>query len=241
MTTGKAKTELSAAKHILVVEDEQPLAHFLKRRLEIESYQVGVVHDGESALEASASLWDLVLLDLNIPKLDGIAVLQRLRPLRPRLPVLVLTGRSEVRDRVLALDSGADDCLNKPFSSAELLARVRTLLRRNSGVMSKTLQVENLILDRDDWRVERNGRRIELTPREFAVLEYLMQNAGRTVTRASIMETVWNDTLDPTSNVVDVYVKYVRDKVDLEGERKLIRTVRGVGYMLCPPDPQDLT
>ena len=146
--------------------------------------------------------------------------------------MLVLTARSRVEDRVLCLDTGADDCLIKPFSVMELLARVRVLLRRNSGSAHPVLAVGDLTLDRKEWKVERNGRVIDLTPREFAVLEFLMRNAGRPVSRARVMEEVWNTPFDPSTNVVDVYMKYVRDKVDSEGEKKLIRTIRGVGYVL---------
>lgn len=227
------KGSSESGKRILVVEDDLPLAKLLRRYLEAESYQVSLAHDGESARESvNSNGFDLMLLDLNIPKLDGIGLLQQLRPSHPKLPILVLTGRSAVEDRVLSLDNGADDCLNKPFSFAELLARVKALLRRNSEAVSKVSQVGDLSLDREEWRVERKGRRIEMTPREFSVLEYLMRNADRPVTRANIMEEVWGVPFDASTNVVDVYVKYVRDKVDIEGEEKLIRTVRGVGYML---------
>lgn len=217
----------------MVVEDDLPLSKLLRRQLEASSYHVSVAYDGEAAQQlVKDNRFDLVLLDLNIPKLDGIAVLRQVRPLQPKLPVLVLTGRSTVEDRVLSLDNGADDCLVKPFSFLELLARVRALLRRNSEIVGPVSEVGPLSLDRKEWRVQRSGRRIDLTPREFAVLEFLMRNAGRPVTRAEIMEEVWSMPFDPSTNVVDVYVKYVRDKVDQEGEEKLIRTVRGIGYML---------
>ncbi len=220
--------------HILVVEDNRPLTNFLRRQLEAASYQVDVSYDGESANQALAdNKYDLVILDLTLPKLDGVSVLKSLRPKNPELPVLVLTARSRVEDRVLCLDTGADDCLIKPFSVAELLARVRVLLRRSSSPAQEMLAVGDLTLDRREWKVERKGRLIDLTPREFAVLEFLMRNAGRPVSRARVMEEVWNTPFDPSTNVVDVYVKYVRDKVDGEGEKKLIRTIRGVGYVLA--------
>lgn len=222
-----------AGRHILVVDDDVPLANFLRRRLEAESYTVDVVHDGELAHQAVHSdKYDLVVLDLNLPSLDGVSLLKKLRPTKPRLPVLVLTARNQVEDRVLSLENGADDCLIKPFSFIELVARIRALLRRNSGAVPKISVVADLTLDREQWRVERNGRRIELTPREFAVLEFLMRNVGQPVSRATIMEEVWNIPFDPSTNVVDVYVKYVRDKVDQNGDKKLIRTIRGVGYVL---------
>ena len=218
---------------ILVVEDDRPLANFLRRQLEAESYRVDLSHDGENASQALAeNKYDLVISDLTLPKLDGVSVLKTFRPKKPEVPVLVLTARSRVEDRVLSLDSGADDCLIKPFSVIELMARVRALLRRNTGATPQVIAVANLTLDRKEWKVERNGRRIDLTPREFAVLEFMMRNAGRPLARARIMEEVWNTPFDPSTNVVDVYVKYVRDKVDGEGEKKLIRTIRGVGYVL---------
>jgi DNA-binding response OmpR family regulator len=223
-----------AGSRVLVVEDDVPLAELLRQQLEIESYLVTVLHDGESAQSAiGAGRFDLVILDLNLPKLDGVSLVKRVRPSLPRLPVLVLTARNRVEDRAISLDAGADDCMIKPFSFVELHARVRALLRRNSGPASRTSQVADLVLNREQRRVERSGRRIELTAREFDVLEYLVRNAGRPVSRATLMEEVWNLRYDPSTNVVDVYVKYVRDKVDLEGERKLIRTIRGVGYCLA--------
>jgi len=219
---------------VLVVEDDIPLAQLLQRQLEGKAYAVSVLHDGESARQAIADgRFDLVILDLTLPKLDGVSLLRQVRPSQPRLPVLVLTARNRVEDRALSLDSGADDCMNKPFSFIELHARVRALLRRNTGTVTRASQVGDLVLDREQRRVERNGRRIELTSREFDVLELLMRNAGRPVSRTVLMEEVWKLPFDPSTNVVDVYVKYVRDKVDTEGEAKLIRTVRGVGYMVA--------
>jgi DNA-binding response OmpR family regulator len=175
----------------------------------------------------------LLILDLNLPKMDGVAVLNHVRPKQPQLPILVLTARTEVEDRVLSLDSGADDCLLKPFSFSELLARVRALLRRNPFLPGSALQIGDLTLDGREFRVERAGKRINLSGKEFALLEYLMRNARQTVTRAMIMEHVWNMPFDNSTNLVDVYVKYVRDKVDnAEFSTQLIRTVRGVGYVL---------
>lgn len=224
---------LNAGRQVLLVEDDLPLSKFLTQRLEAEALAVEVVHDGETALDSvGRTKYDLVILDLGLPKIDGISLLKQLRPKHPKLPVLVLTARSKVQEKVVSLDAGADDYLVKPFSPLELMARVRALLRRNSGVTQPTSQIGDLTLDRQQWKVERNGRRIELTSREFGVLEFLMRNARQPVSRAAILEEVWNVPYDPSSNVVDVYVKYVRDKVDLEGEKKLIRTIRSVGYML---------
>lgn len=223
-----------SGSRVLVVDDDVPLAQLLRQQLQSQSYRVSMAHDGESAQQAiQDGRFDLVILDLNLPKLDGMSLLQQIRPSQPRLPVLVLTARNRVADRALSLDTGADDCMVKPFSFVELYARVRALLRRNSGPVSRVLQVADLVLNREQRKVERNGRRIELTVREFDLLEFLMRNAGRPVPRSTLMEEVWNLRFDPSTNVVDVYVKYVRDKVDSEGERKLIRTVRGVGYVLA--------
>lgn len=222
-------------RRILIVEDDVSLAGFLSGELEAQGFVVEQVHDGEEALRTleTKRLFDLLMLDLNLPKVDGITLIQRLRPAQPRLPVLVLTARSRVEDKVKALESGADDCLTKPFSLIELLARVQALLRRNSGVVPNCSTIGDLTMYRDQRRVERNGRRIELTPREFAILDVMMRNVGRPVSRAMLLEEVWN--LAPSesaTNIVDVYMKYVRDKIDLPGEPRLTHTVRGVGYEL---------
>lgn len=223
-----------ARQSILIVEEDPSLAGFLRWELESESFAVDLVHDGEAALDVleNGRRYDLLILDLNLPKCDGISLLQRVRPAKPRLPVLVLTARNRIEDKVLAFQSGTDDFMGKPFSFLELLARVRALLRRHTGVIPNTSGVGDLILHREERRVERNGRRIDLTPREFAILEYMMRNAGRPVSRATLFEEVWNMPHDPSTNIVDVYMKYVRDKVDGPGERKLTRTIRGIGYEL---------
>lgn len=225
----------SSSRKILVVEDDPALANFLKRGLHSQQYAVDVQHDGETALQIlNSTSWDLLLLDLTLPDLDGLALLDRLRPTMPNLPILVLTGRTALEDRVTALDHGADDCLLKPFSFSELSARIRALLRRNSNGRGKVLQVSDLTMDREQFRVERGGRRIDLTEKEFALLEYLMINARRTVTRSMIMENVWKSDYNANSNLVDVYIKYVRDKVDgIGASPKLLRTMRGVGYVIA--------
>jgi len=216
---------------ILVVEDDKAVASFVRKGLESEQYAVDVAGDGEEAqsLVGEAS-FDLVILDLVLPKVDGLDVLKHIRNRKPSPPVLILSGRARVEDRVKGLDLGADDYLTKPFSFSELSARVRALLRRNPGSFGIVLQVEDLELDRAERLVRRAGRRIELTPREFALLEYLMRNAGRPVTRAMIIEHVWNFSFDTMTNVVDVYINYLRKKVDQDCEHKLIHTVRNVGY-----------
>ncbi len=225
----------AAGRRILIVEDDVSLAGFLGGELEALGFAVEQIHDGEEALRAleGKRRFDLLMLDLNLPTLDGIALIERLRPAQPRLPVLVLTARSRVEDKVKALESGADDCLTKPFSLIELFARVQALLRRNSGVVPNCSAIGDLTMYRDQRRVERNGRRIELTPREFAILDVMMRNAGHPVSRATLLEEVWNVApSESATNIVDVYMKYVRDKIDLPGEPRLTHTVRGVGYEL---------
>lgn len=214
----------------MIAEDDEPLSRFLERTLRSDSHTVETTHDGAEVLKLIRPNIDLLILDINLPGLDGLSVLRALRPLYPLLPVLVLTARSRVEDLVMALESGADDCLTKPFSYVELLARVRALMRRNVGVLPNCSQVADLILHREEHRVERNGRKVDLTPREFGLLEYLLRKPGTPASRAILMKEVWDTDFDPSTNVVDVYMKYVRDKVDLPGEIKLVRTVRGVGY-----------
>jgi DNA-binding response OmpR family regulator len=218
---------------ILLAEDDAALAKFVSQGLERERYTVDVCSDGEQARTAANEVdYDLVVLDLNLPKLDGVTVLRQLRLKKPTLPVVILTQRTRVEDRVLCLDTGADDYLAKPFSFSELSARIRALIRRSHLPSEAILVVDDLKLDRVERRVERSGRQIELTTKEFALLEYLMRNTGRQVTRAMIIEHVWNLTFNTTTNVVDVYITYLRRKVDDGHPQKLIRTVRGVGYEL---------
>ena len=226
------------APRLLVIEDDVPLARLLSSWLQTERFQTELAHDGEQALaKLAGESYSLVLLDLNLPKIDGLTLLSRLHAERPELPILVLTGRNRLEDMVLTLDQGADDCLIKPFSLVELLARIRALLRRRSNAAAEAAPVlkpqTGLLLNRAEYRVERDGRRIELTPREFALLEFLMEHSPKPVSRATLMEQVWRVPFDPTTNIVDVYMKYLRDKIDCSGEQKLIRTVRGVGYALA--------
>jgi DNA-binding response OmpR family regulator len=230
-------------RRILVVEDEEDLASFVKKGLESEQYVVDWARDGEDAQALVGKVtFDLVILDLLLPKIDGWEVLKHIRIHKPSLPVLILSGRTEVEDRVKGLDLGADDYLTKPFSPGELSARVRALLRRSPNRLGTVLRVEDLELDRAERVVRRAGRRIDLTPHEFALLDYLMRNAGRCVTRAMIIEHVWNFSLDTvTTNVVDVYINYLRSKVDQGFENKLIHTVRSVGYQLGGGGEPDAT
>ena len=218
---------------ILMAEDDEALASFVKKGLESEHYAVDVSGDGEQSRAMACEFdYDLVVLDLNLPRCDGISVLRAVRARKPTMPILVLTGRSRVEDRVQCLDLGADDYLMKPFSFTELSARIRALLRRCHLPVESVLKVDDLRLDRVERRVERAGRRIELTSKEFALLEYMMRNVGRRITRAMIIEHVWNLSFDTTTNIVDVYVNYLRRKIDDGFRRRLIHTVRGVGYEL---------
>src|SRR5579863_4231217 len=218
---------------ILMAEDDSALGSFVRKGLEAEHYAVDLSGDGEQARAMASELdYDLVMLDLNLPRLDGISTLRSVRVRKPSMPILILTGRNRVEDRVQCLDMGADDYLMKPFSFSELSARIRALLRRSHVPAESVLKIDDLRLDRVERRVERAGRRIELTSKEFALLEYMMRNAGRRITRAMIIEHVWNLSFDTTTNIVDVYVNYLRRKIDDGFGRRLIHTVRGVGYEL---------
>jgi two-component system copper resistance phosphate regulon response regulator CusR len=224
----------SSGLQVLVVDDDTSLSSFLSMELEADSFVVDQIHDGAEALGVLQTnpRYDLLVLDLNLPNLDGFNLLKKLRPTQPRLPVLVLTACARVEDRVRALRAGADDCLTKPFSLLEFKARVQALLRRNAGAVPKCSTIGDLSIYRDEHRVERNGRRIELTTREYAILDIMMRNAGHPVSRASLLEEVWNMSPESSTNIVDVYMKYVRDKIDLPGEPRLTHTVRGFGYEL---------
>jgi two-component system copper resistance phosphate regulon response regulator CusR len=218
---------------VLIAEDDAALASFVRKGLEAEHYAVDVTLDGEQARAMATGFdYDLLMLDLNLPRVDGISILRHLRTRKSSLPILVLTGRTRVEERVQCLDLGADDFLGKPFSFSELSARIRALLRRSHLPAASVLNVADLKLDRVERRVERAGKRIELTGKEFGLLEYLMLNAGRRVTRVMIIEHVWNLSFDTSTNVIDVYVNYLRRKMDDGFGKRLIHTVRGVGYEL---------
>jgi two-component system, OmpR family, copper resistance phosphate regulon response regulator CusR len=212
---------------ILLAEDDDALAAFVRKGLEAEHHAVDVSRDGEQALGLALGFdYDLAILDLGLPRLDGVAILQGIRDRKTQLPILILTARSRVEDRVRCLDAGADDYVVKPFSFAELSARVRALLRRRRLPAESVVCVEDLRLDRIERKVTRAGRTIELTSKEFALLEYLMRNAGRRVTRTMIIEHVWNATFDSTTNLVDVYINYSSSQVDQHKVGKLALAIQ---------------
>ena len=218
---------------LLVVEDEKKVAEFIRRGLDEEGYTVDVAADGEEGLNLALSRGhDLVILDINLPKIEGLEVLRRLRESGFSAPVLLLTVRATIEDKVLGLDTGADDYLAKPFAFDELIARVRALLRRRKGTEPVTLQVADLTLDPATRTVRRGSENIELTAKEFSLLNHLMRNQGRVLSRTGIAENVWGYYFDTSTNVIDVYINYLRNKIDAGREPKLIHTVRGVGYVL---------
>jgi heavy metal response regulator len=218
---------------ILVVEDERKVASFIRKGLEEEGYAVDVAADGEEGLVlALTRVHDLIILDIRLPKMDGLRVLQALRHDSVTAPVLLLTVRATIEDKVLGLDAGADDYLTKPFAFQELVARVRALLRRRLEVEPTVLRIGDLTLDPARRTVSRGGEKIDLTPREFALLDYFMRNPGRVLTRTMITEHVWDYSFDTSTNVIDVYVNYLRRKIDAGRTPKLLHTVRGVGYVL---------
>jgi DNA-binding response OmpR family regulator len=224
---------------VLLVEDDKSVAEFVRRGLEAEQYAVDVAQDGEEAQRKLMGRdYNLLVLDLNLPRRDGFDVLRSLRAQEVSTPVLILTVRSAVEDRVKGLNLGADDYLPKPFAFVELAARVRALLRRSRSSDS-TLRVADLQLDRMTRTVTRGGREISLTPREFSLLEYLLRNQGRCVTRAMAAQDVWHYASNTLTNVVDVYINYLRSKVDRGFDIKLIHTIRGVGYLLSEASEEE--
>ena len=218
---------------ILVVEDEKKVASFIQRGLEGEGFQVDIAADGEEGVAlAKENPYDLILMDVMLPKMDGLAAIRELRAAHVQVPVLCLTAKDTVEDIVAGLDSGSDDYLTKPFAFAELLARVRALVRRGSQERGADITYADLRLDPVAHKVWRGGKEIELTAKEYALLEYFIRNPEKTLTRNMIAEHVWDYTFDSFTNIIDVYVNYLRKKVDRDFDRKLIHTVRGVGYVL---------
>jgi DNA-binding response OmpR family regulator len=222
---------------LLVVEDEPAIADFLVRGLGEAGYAVDLAPDGAAALDlAAAGAFDVVVLDILLPRLDGLEVCRRMRARGDRTPVLMLTARDAVEDRVRGLDTGADDYLVKPFAFGELLARIRALSRREPVLAGNVLRVADLELDTAARRARRGQRRIDLTAREFALLEYLMRNPDRVLTRSMITERVWNYDAMNIANVIDVYISHLRRKIDDSSDVKLIHTVRGAGYRIAAPE-----
>jgi heavy metal response regulator len=218
---------------ILVVEDEKKLASFICRSLKEKDYAVDVAYDGEEGLFLAAeNPYDLVILDIMLPGKDGVSICRELRTKKNATPILMLTARDDVEDKITGLDAGADDYLTKPFAFQEFLARVRALIRRKHNVTTTKLKVADLELDQLTHNVTRSGQAIALTSTEYALLEYLMLNAGQVVTRTMISEHVWNDDFDVFSNVINVYINYLRKKIDSGSDRKLIHSIRGTGYVL---------
>ena len=221
---------------VLIVEDDEKIASFLERGLSAQGYQVTLADRGDEGLElALTPEMELVILDLSLPGLDGLDALAKLRQARHDKPVLVLTARDSLEQKVRALDLGADDYMTKPFALDELLARLRALTRRADQRTSDAIEIGGLRLDLLSRQATRGGSAIDLSTREFTLLEYLMRHPGQVLSRVQILATVWEYDFDPQSNVVDVYVRYLRRKVDVPGEASLIETVRGAGYRFRAP------
>ena len=221
---------------ILVVEDEKRIQDFLSRGLESAGYAVDIAGDGNSGMDRIHNTeYDLIILDLMLPDTDGLSVLEKIRNRKTSPPVLILSARDAVDDRVKGLELGADDYLTKPFAFVELLARVRALLRRGQPTPER-LQVGELALDCIRRKVTRNNENVELAPKEFSILEYMMRNRGRPLSRTMIVEHVWDMDYDGLTNIVDVYIRHLRSKIDDKWPLKMIQTVRGIGYMLDAPE-----
>ncbi|MBN1422744.1 MAG: heavy metal response regulator transcription factor [Planctomycetes bacterium] len=218
---------------ILLVEDDDRINRFVAKGLREESHAVDVARNGEDGLHlATHEDYDLVILDLMLPKLDGVTVLERVREAGIEVPIIVLTARDAVTEKVRVLDAGADDYLTKPFSFSELAARIRAALRRSRGAVQNEIRIADLAIDPVARKVERAGRAIELTPKEFGLLFLLAQNEGHVLTRTAIAEHVWDRNFESFSNIIDVHVKRLRQKIDRDFEPKLLHTIRGVGYVL---------
>ncbi len=220
---------------ILVVEDEHKIANALKRGLEQETYAVDVCYSGKDGLDmAETEEYDLLILDLMLPEMDGLTITKTLREHKNHTPILILTAKGDISEKVEGLDSGADDYLTKPFSFEELLARVRALTRRPKNALSTKLKVDDLELDTTTYKVIRSGKLVQLSSKEFSLLEYLMRNAGKVVSKDKIINHVWDYDSDILPNTVEVYVKYLRNKIDkpFPSKKPLIQTIRGFGYKL---------
>jgi heavy metal response regulator len=231
------KQKRGADMRILVVEDEKKVSSFIKRGLEEEKYEVDVAYDGDEGIKLAIDRqYDAIILDWMLPKQDGLSVLKELRAQHKATPVLMLTAKDTVDDIVAGLDSGSDDYLTKPFAFAELLARVRALLRRSEMDRGAELRFGELRIDPVTHKVWRGDKEIDLTAKEYSLLEYFMRNPNQVLTRTMIADHVWDYTFDSFTNIIDVYVNYLRKKIDRDADKKLIHTVRGVGYILKEED-----
>lgn len=218
---------------ILVIEDEEKIARFIQRGLKEEGYSVDVAFDGHQGYEyAATETYDAIILDIMLPKMDGVTLCSKLREEKNTTPILMLTARDAVKDKVKGLDAGADDYLVKPFAFEELLARIRALLRKKGDHVSTSLQVGDLVMNLLTHQVSRAGKTIELTAKEFTVLEYLMHNAGKVVTRTMLAEHAWDINFESFTNVIDVYINYLRNKIDKPFKKQIIHTIRGRGYVI---------
>jgi len=218
---------------ILIVEDEKKVASFLKKGLEQEYYTVDVAHDGKAGLDLSLTEdYDLIILDIMLPLLDGITLLREIRNAKIDVPVLMLTAKDSTEDKVEGLDSGADDYLAKPFALEELLARVRALVRRKEKVKNLMLLADDLSLDTQTHKVKRGDKEIILTPKEYSILEYLLRNKNHVVSRMKLTEHVYEYQFDPDTNVIDVYINKLRNKIDKDSDQPILHTIRGIGYMI---------
>jgi len=222
---------------ILVIEDEKKVADFVARGLRAHRFAVDISNDGQSGWEmAKACNYDLIILDLMLPGLGGTEVLKRIRQHGSKMPVLILTAHASTSEKVINFEAGADDYLTKPFAFEELLMRVKALFRRGGSEPLDVLRIGDLEIDRASQQVRRAGKKIELTSKEYSLLEYLSANAGRVMSRTMIIEHVWDESFQGLTNIVDVYVRHLRSKVDDDNPKKLIRTVRGVGYYVSADD-----
>ncbi|OGX23260.1 MAG: DNA-binding response regulator [Omnitrophica WOR_2 bacterium GWF2_38_59] len=223
---------------ILIVEDEKKIANFIQKGLKAEKYIVDVAYHGDEGLHlADANEYDLVILDIMLPGKDGIYICREMRKNGINTPILMLTARDSVSDKVQGLDSGADDYITKPFCFEEFLARIRALTRRNSHAKQMTLKIADLELDQLSHEVKRKGRKISLTSKEYALLEYFMLNVNRVVTRVMLTEHVWDRNFDSSSNSIEVYINYLRNKIDKDFDKPLLHTMYGTGYMLSETAP----
>lgn len=218
----------------LIIEDDKKIGSFIKNGLRSEGYRVDAATDGEEGFYLAAEgNYDVIILDVILPGMDGITLCKKIRKSGKRSPIIMLTAKDAVEDRVQGLDAGADDYLTKPFSFAELLARIRALTRRRQPGSTSVLKVRDLTLSIETHQVRRGKKEINLSATEFRLLRYLMQNKGRVLSKALILENIWGYDFSPESNIVDVYIKYLRDKIDRGSAKSLIQTVHGVGYKLC--------